>query len=461
MLLLLLLLLFAPVLATESDSGVLPPGPTARARRLSLTSVEHFLRPPPPPPAEECQMEWNRTLLAAGALSVLDFVQPTDGTDAAQAVRRAINASRACRGGTVLFPARRGGYSFASTVAIERLAGLQLRGSGGDVAEFTVPPQVEIRGPKTGPAFLFHSSEKVFLQDLNIIGGNVAVVIADCAVIRVNNCAMTATTVPANTIDDVNTSVAGCNGCNVVLGSQNAALIVENSFWLSFADSSFVFVKHDPRPGASTNGQRPSVILRGINHTAEGGGGGKYNVNTVYIVRFERIVFVGGGVQYQQLTAGWQWPGWFDFVWCVTENAATPLLDLQVSPAATQGNGPVKGFKGLQDITIQDFSAADNASPSYYQPFLADLPVGRRGGHDKKGHSLSGLVPVVAINCTTAAMGNNQCGIDGLLIVGASVNEGGTGNGPAVRVFTGAFPSNCLPTLLSLLLLSRLRYRCH
>ena len=35
-------------------------------------------------------------------------------------------------------------------------------------------------------------------------------------------------------------------------------------------------------------------------------------------MRFEKIVFVGGGVQYQQLTAGWQWPGWFDFVWCGT-----------------------------------------------------------------------------------------------------------------------------------------------
>ena len=34
-------------------------------------------------------------------------------------------------------------------------------------------------------------------------------------------------------------------------------------------------------------GQRPSVILRGVNHTVEGGGGGKYDVNSVYIVRFQ------------------------------------------------------------------------------------------------------------------------------------------------------------------------------
>ena len=42
----------------------------------------------------------------------------------------------------------------------------------------------------------------------------------------------------------------------------------------------------------------------------------------------------------------------------------------------------------------------------------------------------------VSVNCTTAAAGNNQCGIDGLLLTAVAVNEGGTGNGPAVRVFT-------------------------
>jgi hypothetical protein len=296
---LLLLLLAAPSSVTTVDElGV---------GRLSLAAVERFLKPPPPPPASECSLRWQRALEAAGALSVLDFVVDADGTDAAPAARRAINASRACRGGVVTFPARRQGYDFSTTVVVEHIAGLQLRGSGGAVAEFTVPPQVEIRGPKLGPAFLFRSSEKISLQDLNIVGGSVAVLIADCAVIRVTNSAMTATTVPVGTVDDVNTSVAGCNGCNVVLGSENAALIVENSFWISFADSTFVFAKS----GRPISGQRPSVILRGANHTAEGGGGGKYNVNTVYIVRFERIVFVGGGVQYQQLTAGWQWPGWY------------------------------------------------------------------------------------------------------------------------------------------------------
>jgi hypothetical protein len=126
----------------------------------------------------------------------------------------------------------------------------------------------------------------------------------------------------------------------------------------------------------------------------------------------------------------------YDFVWCVTENAATPLLDLQVSPTVTQGSGVVRGFKGLQDVTIQDFSAADNTAPSYYGPYLSGLPPGRRGGHDTKGRPHSGLVPIVSVNCSTAAAGNNQCGIDGLLLVAVSVNEGGLGTGPAVRVFT-------------------------
>ena len=211
---------------------------------------------------------------------------------------------------------------------------------------------------------------------------------------------------------------------------------VENSFWLSFTDSSFVFVKNGAQ---ATNGQRPSVILRGANHTASGGGGGKYNVNSVYIVRVSaaapfassceahrsgctvredcvrgrrravpaahrglavaRLVRLRLVWRQSPLLPDRSWfPQTFRF-WrrCVTENAATPLLDLQVSPAVTQPySSGVEGFKGLQDITIQDFSAADNSAPSYYQPFLAGLPAGRRGGHDKKGRPYSGLVPIVA-----------------------------------------------------------------
>jgi hypothetical protein len=67
---------------------------------------------------------------------------------------------------------------------------------------------------------------------------------------------------------------------------------------------------------------------------------------------------VGGSVQYQQLTAGWNPASFMDFVWCTSENSATPLLDLQVSPAVMHNKlDPVKGFSGLHDITVIDFNS--------------------------------------------------------------------------------------------------------
>ena len=52
--------------------------------------------------------------------------------------------------------------------------------------------------------------------------------------------------------------------------------------------------------------------------------------------QFEKIVFVGGGVQYQQLTAGWQWPGWFDFVWC---GAKAPFFPIANGSSKRFGSG--------------------------------------------------------------------------------------------------------------------------
>lgn len=74
--------------------------------------------------------------------------------------------------------------------------------------------------------------------------------------------------------------------------------------------------------------QRPSVILRGETPRP-----GSYDqqTNTVYLVNFEHSVFSGGGVQYQQIEHGDQWPGFFSFENSVFEVSSTPLLDLQVS----------------------------------------------------------------------------------------------------------------------------------
>ena len=72
--------------------------------------------------------------------------------------------------------------------------------------------------------------------------------------------------------------------------------------------------------------QRPSVILRGAE------AGAHFGVDTVYLISFQRIAFEGGGVQYQQVAEGDQFPGFYDFGWCVQEENATPLLDVQVAP---------------------------------------------------------------------------------------------------------------------------------
>ena len=98
--------------------------------------------------------------------------------------------------------------------------------------------------------------------------------------------------------------------CNVVLGSMSAAMVVENSFWVSAEDTSFFFyptyLANGSAPNPSDRGQRPSVILRGNTP------GRRYGVDTVYLVSFTRIVLSGGQVQYQQVVAGEQWPGFYD-----------------------------------------------------------------------------------------------------------------------------------------------------
>jgi hypothetical protein len=47
---------------------------------------------------------------------------------------------------------------------------------------------------------------------------------------------------PGPSCDIVNTTAEGCNrtNCNVVLGSMNAAMVIENSFWLRFEHCSFI-----------------------------------------------------------------------------------------------------------------------------------------------------------------------------------------------------------------------------
>ena len=118
--------------------------------------------------------------------------------------------------------------------------------------------------------------------DIEAVGTGVK--IFNAALIRFQGVAIS---VSAN-VDKVNVSADGCHGCNVVLGSDNAALVVEDTFWLWAEDSSFIF-----SPTVSA-GQRPAVILRGTDKD-----GHDKSVNTVYLVLFSRVVIAGGGVQYQ------------------------------------------------------------------------------------------------------------------------------------------------------------------
>ena len=134
-------------------------------------------------------------------------------------------------------------------------------------------------------------------------------------------------------VDGVDTSPAGCAGCNVRLGSSNAALVIVNSYWITLLHCSFSFYPSARQNGSATTaaeqGQRPSVILRGETPRP---GCADQQTNTVYLVHFEHSVFSGGGVQYQQTERGDQWPGFMALEWSVLEVSATPLLDLQASP---------------------------------------------------------------------------------------------------------------------------------
>ena len=93
---------------------------------------------------------------------------------------------------------------------------------------------------QVGPAFLIESVQLVLFANLNIIGWHTGVVITDSADVRFTNCAVMAQA-NGGGADDVDMSPSGCDGCNVVFGSNNTALVVENSFWIFAEDSSFFF----------------------------------------------------------------------------------------------------------------------------------------------------------------------------------------------------------------------------
>ena len=269
---------------------------------------------------------WAEAAQGAGLLSVKLFGAVGNGTaDDAPAVRRAMNASELC-GGCVFFPPTSAAYKFETTVA---LRGCIRGGGGGGGAQGQVRPSVPISGPDEGPVVSI-SGQGVFVQDITFNGGTIAVYIANAAVVRFVNVGAQISRMGTG-IDSVNSTVEGCNrtACNVVLGSMNAAMVIENSFWLWFEHCSFVAQAnsgecvHPYKPPCGW-GQRPAVILRGQDKATLPTGSADYGVVQVYLLRMDRIIFSGGGVQYQQMVAdpGGAPAGWFDFVRTAALHAA-------------------------------------------------------------------------------------------------------------------------------------------
>ena len=316
-------------------------------------------------------------------------------------VRLAINMSRACgRNGpiTIWFPP--GEYWLNSTVYLEQ-TGLLIEGSSGGSGQGVMPPQTTIAGPADGPAFWINNTEDgLTIRDLAISGVHVGVIIQNSAGVRFTNVHIDAS---------VYSNATTGPGCNVDLGSWNAPLVIENSYWFWAEQCSFVM----GWPSASAGkGQRPSVIMRGTCDAA----GYSLNPPSVYLVVFKEIVFYGGGVQYQQTceNAGGA-IGWFDFFNTVLEASATALLDVQSDPRLHE-------FYGVEHVNIIDYMDADSV-PAVFHP--ADTHAN--------------TTAVVTVNCSQP-----MCNIDGFTLSGAAALGMGYDQGhigPAVRIYAGGVRS--------------------
>ena len=226
-----------------------------------------FLSNKPPPPI--CPPDYAKEAIATGMISVASFLnssrdQPeVKSVDDAPAVRSAIAVAVNCSA-AVFFPP--GGYSLESTVELPNE--VELRGSGLSAAEFTTEPGARISGPKYGPAFLIAHAEKIQLVDLSILGQTTGVIVTDSALIRFTNVgveAQFAGKLPGEAAPPVKGSG---DGCNVAMGSNNTAVVIENSFWVWFDTAELAFFPLYDHAGTPLDrktqwGQRPAVIVRG------------------------------------------------------------------------------------------------------------------------------------------------------------------------------------------------------
>ena len=108
----------------------------------------------------------------------------------------------------------------------------------------------------------------------------------------------------------------------------------------------------------------------------------------MYLLHFARVVLSGGQFQYQQLSDGDQWPGFYDFNWITSEVSASPLLDVQVAPW-------VKSFVGIQSVSVINYNGADIMEPHYLRPYPRLTPASV--GCANRTSQCPGLVPIVAL----------------------------------------------------------------
>ena len=126
-------------------------------------------------------------------------------------------------------------------------------------------------------------------------------------------------------------------------------------------------------------------------------------------------------VSIQQLVAGDQWPGFYDFNWITSEVSATPLRTWVLGWSTCR----------ITSGRIYDYNAADVHMPHYTTEYPALTPESVHC--EGKTGQCPGLVPVVALNCSGAV----SCALDGLTIIAASGYEGMGAHVPAVRVWDG------------------------
>ena len=235
-----------------------------------------------PSGSSRCPEPLAASVNATGLLPV-DWFRKTFNVSCDQAVRLAMNMSTQHCGGVLFFASH---CTFESTVAV--LARMGFRGGDTGSDEFSTAPQVTIHGPAIGPAFLVAHVDNVSPTDSGVLFlcsaiffeyNNDASLPSDdfagsfqqpgnsCAddrchhhrcrprptdkcghqvsnsspirllclpcVLRPESESALLLLHSAQTqgigIDNVDLTPDGCNGCNVVLGSNNTALVIENA----------------------------------------------------------------------------------------------------------------------------------------------------------------------------------------------------------------------------------------